>query len=103
MQDHGDIKIAHRKTRRVHSADCFIHKDARVRSLPLGIVIREELANIILPQGTEDGINDGVINDIAIRVRHAAAIVFDVHTTDDELVAWFETMQVEAVADAEWE
>jgi len=71
-----------------------------VGALPLGVGGGEEGADVSGGYGSEEGVGDGVEEEIAVGVAGEALGMVDAQTTDDEGYAFLEGVGVEAEADA---
>lgn len=103
LEDDGDVDVVDVVLGGVHFFDGLDEENTGVGAFPLWVVIGEELADIGEGECTKDGIGDGVVDDIAIGMADAAAVVIEGDTADDEVCTFFKSVEVEAVANAERE
>lgn len=79
----------------------FFKKDGGVGAFPLRVGGREERADVWGGNGSEEGVGDGVEEDVSVGVASEAAFVGELDASDDERDAALEFVRVVALADAE--
>mmetsp|Transcript_160850 Transcript_160850/g.516253 ORF Transcript_160850/g.516253 Transcript_160850/m.516253 type:complete len:275 (+) Transcript_160850:57-881(+) len=108
LRDQRHVEVPDAVAPGVHLLPGLVHEDVRGRALPAGVRVREELADVRQRQGAEDRIDDRVVGDVAVGVRHDAQLeVLEDDAADDNRAADLRiaprrhAVDVEAVADAQ--
>ena len=105
LQDDSHVDVAQPVPIGGHEADGFAQEDVRGGPLPLGVGVREELADVRAGEGAQDGVGDRVEEGVPVRVGDAPAVVRDGDAAQDEFQVGplLQAVQVKAVADPEGE
>ena len=107
FENHGRIEVADLEARLVDPATGGLEKDPAVGAVVGGIGVRKELADVILAQGTEQGVGDRVQQGVAIGVADRPAIMFEGEPAEHERPAGairgdrFEAVEVISMTDSE--
>jgi len=74
LQNERHVNVANLVAVLFHDIRRVLHEFARIAALPPGIGILKDLSNIRQGQRPENGVHDGVVNHVAVRMRHDAEL-----------------------------
>mmetsp|Transcript_9945 Transcript_9945/g.16103 ORF Transcript_9945/g.16103 Transcript_9945/m.16103 type:complete len:279 (-) Transcript_9945:53-889(-) len=101
LKNESYINIANGVPHFSHSFVCLFHKNGGISSTPLWIIIWKYLPYIRQGQGSKDGVDDAVVDDVPVRVRLRPQLVVNLHPSDDQLLPGAQAVDVIPVADAD--
>src|SRR5450830_320426 len=100
LGDDGGVDVANRVAGGYHAVGHFAQQGARVGAGEHGVGVRKMLADVAQGGGAQHGVDDGVQQDVGVRVAEQAEAVGNGDAADDELAALDEGVAVIAGADA---
>lgn len=98
LGDHGRVHVADPETLLCEEAHDPIENRGPGNPLPLRIAVGEEDADLAQRGRAEQGVGDGVAEDVAIGVSEQAECVRDVDRSEDERASGNEPVEVIAAA-----
>ena len=111
LGDESHIDVADEVAALAHALVGLKHEDLRVGAAQPRVVVGEELPNVRQGERAKDGVDDRVVDDVAVRVcdaaklevRSVAAVETDAadHQRLSGLLSWRHSMDVIAVPDPE--
>ena len=100
LADQGDVGIDHCIAFILGQVDDLFEEENRINTAKLGVRIGKVFADIAATQCPEEGIAQGVGENIGIGMAKQAVTMGDGDTAKDQFAAFDQAMSVEAVADA---
>lgn len=99
LGDHGHVDVAHPITRR---SDLFRHvfqKQQGIRTLVLGVGVREMPPDISQPRRAQQGVGNGVEQHIGVGMAVQPLFVVDLHAAQYQVTAFHQPVHVVAMPD----
>ena len=97
--DHGHVDVAHPITRR---SDLFRHvfqKQQGIRTLVLGVGVREMPPDISQPRRAQQGVGNGVEQHVGVGMAVQPLFVVDLHAAQYQVTAFHQPVHVVAMSD----
>ncbi|MNI77532.1 hypothetical protein D3C73_1338320 [compost metagenome] len=98
LGDDGVIDVADFPAFGMDQCDDVTQQRTAVGALELRVGIREMLADVAQRRGAEQGIAQGVQEDVTVRVGEQPEAVCNAHTAQSDEIAFSETVHIIAVA-----
>jgi len=96
LRNYGRVNIHELSFTEGYQPGRFMQKHAARRASPTGVRIWEKMADICFPQSTQDGIANGVHQDIGIRMPLQSLSVWNFYPSQNEFTAFRKRMNVVA-------
>ncbi len=99
LADDRRIDMRHHAATPRHARHGVTQEDVRCGALPLRLARREMRADVAVPDRAQNGVGDGVQNDIGIRVTRQRLVVRQLASAEPDVVARHEGVNIVSLAD----